>query len=131
MIIAIPVALILRMPMELRRHLAGVRTKKINKAFRELDAQMGCRYSIGYTICLTVYAAMTAAVLILNTFYPQDYVLGWAFNLIVLYLLDLILFTFGLAGLQMANVMISQKVKGWYKVWAAIEVFRYVKNLRG
>ena len=68
---------------------------------------MGCRYAIGYAICLSMYAAMTAAVLILNTFYPQDYVLGWAFNLIVLYLLDLILFTFGLAGLQMANVMIS------------------------
>ena len=49
----------------------------------------------------------------------------------MLYLFDLILFTFLLAGFQMANVMISQKVKSWYKVWAAIEVFRYVKNLRG
>ena len=44
---------------------------------------------------------------------------------------DLVIFTFGLAAIQMGNVIISQKVKCWYHVWAAIEVFRYVKNLRG
>jgi hypothetical protein len=57
--------------------------------------------------------------------------MGWAFNIILLYLFDLILFTFGLAAIQMLNVIISGKVKCWYKVWAAIEIFRYVKNLRG
>jgi len=99
MIIGIPVALIFRMPMDLRRLLAGVRTKKINKVFKEIDAQMGCRYSVGYFFVLTMYFAMTIVVLIFNIFYPQDYVIGWAFNIIVLYLLDLTLFTFGLAGL--------------------------------
>ena len=69
-IIGIPVALILRMQMELRRHMAGVRTKKINKAFREVDALMGWRYAFGYFICFSVFVIMTLAVLVLNTFYP-------------------------------------------------------------
>jgi len=130
-IITIPVALIFRMPLELRRMIAGVKTKKVNKAFKELDAKMGCRYAIGYFICLTMYFLMTVCVIIFNIFYPHDYVMGWAFNIILLYLFDLIVFTFLLAGLQMVNIIISTKVKCWYKVWAAIEVFRYVKNLRG
>jgi len=130
-VITIPVALIFRMPLHLRQMVAGVRTKKVNKAFKEVDAQMGCRYSIGYFICLSTYFIMTVLVLIFNIFYPHDYVMGWAFNIILLYLFDLILFTFGLAAIQMVNVIISGKVKCWYKVWAAIEIFRYVKNLRG
>ncbi len=99
MIIGIPVALIFRMPMHLRHMLAGVRTKKINKAFREIDAQMGWRYAFGYFFVLSTYFAMTLVVLVFNIFYPQDYIIGWAFNIIVLYIFDLILFTFGLAGL--------------------------------
>ena len=129
--ITIKVALIFRMPLHLRTLVAGVRTKKINKVFREVDAHMGCRYAIGYFICLTMYVVMTLTVLIFNIFYPQDYVIGWAFNIVLLYMFDLVIFTFGLAAIQMGNVIISQKVKCWYHVWAAIEVFRYVKNLRG
>ena len=119
------------MPLELRRKIAGVRTKKLNKAFKELDKYMGCRYSIGYAICLASFLFMTIIVLVFNIFYPHDYVMGWAFNIILLYLLDLILFTFGIASFQMANIMIASKVTFWSKVWKAIEVFRYVKNLRG
>ena len=119
------------MPLELRRKIAGVRTKKVNKAFKEIDKHMGCRYAFGYFICLTFYFIMTVFVLIFNIFYPQDYVMGWTFNIILLYLLDLILFTFGLASLQMVNIMIANKIRCWGKVWTAIEVFRYVKNLRG
>jgi len=92
---------------------------------------MGCRYAIGYFIVLSMYFIMTVVVLIFNTFYPNDYVIGWMFNIIVLFLLDLIVFTFGLAGLQLVNAIISSKVKCWYHVWATIEVFRYLKNLRG
>jgi hypothetical protein len=32
------VALIFRMPIHLRRMISGVKTKKINKAFKEVDA---------------------------------------------------------------------------------------------
>ena len=130
-VITIPVALIFRMPVSLRGMVAGVKTKKINKAFKEVDVHMGCRYAIGYFICLTMYFVMTVCVLVFNIFYPQEYVMGWAFNIILLYLFDLIIFTFMLAGFQMINIIISTKIKCWYKVWAAIEVFRYVKNLRG
>ena len=130
-IITIPVALIFRMPLELRKMVAGVKTKKINKAFRELDVHMGWRYAIGYFICLTTYFLMSVCVIVFNIFYPHNYVIGWAFVIILLYILDLIFFTFALAGLQMVNIIISTKIKCWYNVWAAIEVFRYVKNLRG
>lgn len=130
-VIAIPVALIFRMPMHLRKMIAGVRTKKINKAFKEVDKQMGFRYAMGYFVCLSTYALMTVVVIVFNMFYPQDYVMGWAFNIVLIYIFDLVVFTFGLASLQMANVLIAAKVKCWYKVWAGIEVFRYVKNLRG
>lgn len=117
--------------MHLRKMVAGVRTKKINKAFREVDKHMGCRYAIGYFICLLTFFIMTVVVIVFNLFYPREYVLGWAFNIILLYVFDLAIFTFGLASIQMANIMVSAKVSKWYNVWAAIEVFRYVKNLRG
>jgi len=97
-VVTIPVALIFRMPLGLRRLVAGVRTKKINKAFRVIDAQMGWRYAIGYFFCLGSYFLMTLVVLAFNIFYPQDYVIGWAFFIIVLYIFDLIVFTFLLAG---------------------------------
>lgn len=119
------------MPMHLREQIAGVRAKKVNKAFKEIDKQMGNRYAIGYFICLTTYFMMTVMVIVFNLFYPHDYVMGWAFNILLLYIFDLIIFTFLLAAVQMGNVIISQKVKCWYNVWAAIEIFRYVKNLRG
>jgi hypothetical protein len=119
------------MPLHLRRLIQGVKTKKINKVFKEVDSHMGCRYAVGYFICLTMYSIMTLVVLIFSIFYPRDYILGWMFNIIVLFLLDLIVFTFGLAGLQLVNATISTKVKCWYSVWAFIEVYRYLKNLRG
>ncbi len=119
------------MPLSLRKLVAGVKTKKINKAFRIVDAHMGLRYAVGYFICLTMYLVMTVCVIVFNIFYPHDYVMGWTFNIILLYLFDLIVFTFMLAGIQMVNIIIATKVKCWYKVWAAIEVFRYIKNLRG
>lgn len=98
-IITIPVALIFRMPLELRKLVAGVKTKKINKAFREVDVHMGWRYAIGYFICLSMYFIMTVCVIVFNIFYPHNYVIGWAFVIILLYILDLIFFTFALAGL--------------------------------
>ena len=130
-VITIPVALIFRMPMEVRRKIAGVRSKKINKAFAEVDALMGMRHATGYFICLLMYFVMTVVVLVFNTFYPSAYMMNWAINLILIILLDLIAFTFGLAFLQMGNVIISMKVRCWYRVWAAIEIFRYIKNIRG
>ena len=36
-VITIPVALIMRMPMSIRKQIEGLKTKKINKAFIELD----------------------------------------------------------------------------------------------
>ena len=69
-VIMIPVALIFRMPMSLRRLVSGVRTKKINKVFKHIDAQMGCRYAIGYFFCLGSYLLMTLVVLAFNLFYP-------------------------------------------------------------
>ena len=119
------------MPLSLRRMIAGVKTKKLNKAFMVVDSHMGWKYAIGYFFCLTMFIIMTFVVLVFNTFYPQDYVIGWAFNIILLYLLDMIVFTFGLAGFQLVNAIISEKVKCWYHVWASIEIYRYVKNLRG
>ena len=130
-VITIPVALIFRMPLHLRKMITGVRSKKLNKAFPEVDQHMGCRYAIGYFITLSTAAFMTVLVLIFNTFYPQSYVMGWAITLVLIYIFDLVVFTFALAGIQFANVIIASKVKCWYNVWAAIEIFRYVKNLRG
>ena len=130
-VITIPVALIFRMPMDLRRKIAGVKSKKINKAFVEVEALMGMRHATGYFICYSIYLVMTAVVGIFNTFYPSAYMMNWAINLILIILIDLIVFTFGLAFLQMGNVLISMKVRCWYKVWAAIEIFRYIKNIRG
>ena len=130
-VITIPVALIFRMPLSLRCMIIGVRSKKLNKAFAEVDQHMGCRYAIGYFICLSAASLMTLMVLLLNTFYPQSYVMGWAITIVLIYIFDLVVFTFALAGIQFANVIISTKVKCWYNVWAAIEIFRYVKNLRG
>lgn len=111
--------------------IVGVRAKKLNKAFPEVDRHMGWRYAIGYFICLSFASLMTVMVLIFNIFYPQSYVMGWALCLILVYIFDLVVFTFALAAIQFGNVIIATKVPGWYKVWAAIEVFRYVKNLRG
>lgn len=60
---------------------------------------MGTRYAVGYFICYAMYAGMTVIVLVFNTFYPRDYVMGWAFNIILLYMFDLIVFTFALASI--------------------------------
>src|SRR5690606_30443375 len=101
------------------------------KAFKEVDKLKGMRYAIGYFICYSMYLIMSVLVIAFNIFYPRDYVLGWAFNIVLLYVLDLTVFTFALAFLQTANIMLIDKWKPWYKVWATIEVFRYLKNLRG
>lgn len=87
------------MPLHLRKLVSGVKTKKINKAFKEIDKHMGCRYAIGYFICLSSFFVMTILVIVFNLFYPRDYVLGWAFNIILIYIFDLVVFTFGLASL--------------------------------
>ena len=130
-IITIPVALIFRMPLRLRMMVSGVRTKKLNKAFQMVDQHMGWRYAIGYFICLSMFFTMTVLVLVFNIFYPHDYVMGWFFNIILIYIFDLIVFTFLLAAIQMVLVILSAKARCFYHVWKAIEVFRYVKNLRG
>jgi hypothetical protein len=89
-VITIPVALIFRMPLHLRKMVSGVRTKKINKVFKEVDAYMGCRYAVGYFICIAMYLIMTCSVLIFSIFYPQSYVIGWAFNIVLIYIFDLV-----------------------------------------
>ena len=96
-----------------------------------VDAHMGWRYAAGYFICLTMFFVMTVVVLVFNIFYPHDYVMGWFFNIILIYVFDMVLFTFALAAFQMACVIASSKIKCFYSVWKALEIFRYVKNLRG
>jgi hypothetical protein len=130
-IFTIPVGLIFRMPHRYRKFLQGVRTKKLNKVFPELDALMSTRYALGYFICLTTYLLTTVVVLFFNLFYPFDYVSQWALNYVALQLLDLIVLTGLVAGVQYANYVISKKYPQWKEVWVAIEVFRYIKNLRG
>ncbi|CDW84369.1 neurohypophysial n-terminal domain containing protein [Stylonychia lemnae] len=130
-IICVPVALIFRMPLSVRRQLEGVKTRKINMAFIELDQQMSARYAIGYFICYTIYILMTLIVIFFNYVYPSDYCLKWFYQLIVIYFLDLIIFTFGYAGFQLINAIIAMKLKFYYRVWAFFEIIRYYKNLRG
>lgn len=87
------------MPLHLRRMISGVRTKKLNKVFAEVDKQMGWRYAIGYFIIFSVFLLMTIMVIVFNLFYPHEYVMGWVFNIILIYIFDLVLFTFGLASI--------------------------------
>jgi hypothetical protein len=95
------------MPHRYRKFLQGVRTKKLNKVFPELDALMSSRYAFGYFICLATYLLMTVVVLFFNLFYPFDYVSQWALNFVALELLDLIVLTGLIAGVQYANFVIS------------------------
>jgi hypothetical protein len=92
---------------------------------------MGWRYAVGYFICITMFFIMTLVVLVFNIFYPRDYVMGWFFNVLLVYIFDLLVFTFLLAAFQMVMIILSTKAKCFYHIWSAIEVFRYVKNLRG
>ena len=84
-----------------------MRTKKLNKVFPELDTLMSSRYAFGYFICLATYLLMTVVVLFFNLFYPFDYVSQWALNFVALELLDLIVLTGLIAGVQYANFVIS------------------------
>ena len=92
------VALIFRIPLSDRKMIEGVKTKKLNKAFAEVDRQMGCRHAIGYCICLTIFTVMTLLVLFFNYVYPHDYTMSWLMILCLIYFLDLLLFTFGFAA---------------------------------
>eukprot|EP00347_Sterkiella_histriomuscorum_P015521 403356717 len=130
-VVCIPVALIFRMPMSLRRQIEGVRTKKINVVFREIDAQMSCRYAIGYFICYLFYLMMTIVVTFFNFFYPSDYCIQWFYLIFVLYILDLLMFTFAFAGLQLLLSLLANKVPCLYQMWAFFEKVRYIKNLKG
>ncbi|CDW88093.1 neurohypophysial n-terminal domain containing protein [Stylonychia lemnae] len=130
-IICLPVALIFRMPMAFRRELEGIRSKKINKVFKEIDKQMGCRYALGYFICYTFYVIMSIIVLFFNYIYPTDYCMGWMMILVALFFLDMIVFTLGFAGFQLLNIILSLKCRFFYHVWALFEIIRYYKNLRG
>jgi hypothetical protein len=78
-----------------------------------------------------MFFMMTVVVLVFNIFYPHDYVMGWFFNIVLIYMFDMIVLTFALAAFQMTCVIASAKYKCFYHVWKALEVFRYVKNLRG
>jgi hypothetical protein len=108
------------MPHRYRKFLQGVRTKKLNKVFPVLDALMSTRYAIGYFICLSTYLLTTVVVLFFNLFYPFDYVSQWALNFVALQLLDLIVLTGLVAGVQYANYVISLKYPRWKEVWVAI-----------
>jgi len=96
--LGIIVALIFRMPMDSRRLIEGVRMKKLNKAFRAVDETMGMRYSLGYFVSLLVYSMMTCVVLFFNFFYPGWYVMHWIYCLVLLYLLDMLAYTFAFAA---------------------------------
>jgi len=98
------------MPMKFRRYLQGVKTRKLNKAFPEVDALMSWRYAFGYFVCLSTFLLMTVVTLFFNLFYPQYYVLQWALNLVVLELLDLIVWTALIAGIQEINFMIAERM---------------------
>jgi hypothetical protein len=65
------------MPLKYRRKVEGITTKKLNKVFFEAEKRMGCRYAIGYFICLTYYFIMSSIVLFFNYFYPSDYIMSW------------------------------------------------------
>ncbi|CDW71957.1 neurohypophysial n-terminal domain containing protein [Stylonychia lemnae] len=130
-IICLPVALVFRMPMTLRRELEGVRAKKINKVFKEIDQLMGCRYALGYFISFTCFVIMTIIVIFFNYIYPTDYCMGWMMILVALYFLDMIIFTLGFAGFQLLNIILSLKCRFFYHIWALFEIIRYYKNLRG
>ncbi|CDW89849.1 neurohypophysial n-terminal domain containing protein [Stylonychia lemnae] len=130
-ILAFPVALIFRMPMDVRRQIQGVRAKKLNKVFQNLENQMGCRYAIGYSISFTFFIMMTILVIFLNYVYPTDYCMNWFIMVFVLFIMDMLVYTFAFAGLQLINIIISVKFKPFYHVWATLEIIRYYKNLRG
>ncbi|CDW84379.1 neurohypophysial n-terminal domain containing protein [Stylonychia lemnae] len=131
LIICVPVALIFRVPMSYRRTLEGVKTKKINQAFKEIDKQMGTRYAIGYFISFSVYLLMTVVVIFFNYFYPQDYCMSWLFQMVILFFVDIFGFTFGFAAFQLFTSLLAGKLKCFYYFWAFFEVIRYYKNLRG
>eukprot|EP00347_Sterkiella_histriomuscorum_P002038 403369714 len=130
-IIGIPVALIFRMPLSIRKQVQGVRTKKINVVFREIDAQMSCRYAIGYFICFSFYLLMTVVVTFFTYLYPSDYCIQWFQLIFIVYILDLLLFTFAFAGLQLLLSLLSVKLGCIYYLWSFFEKVRYVKNLKG
>ncbi|CDW88931.1 neurohypophysial n-terminal domain containing protein [Stylonychia lemnae] len=130
-VLAFPVALIFRMPMEIRRQIEGVRAKKLNKIFQDLDNQMGCRYAIGYFISFSFYIMMTIFVIFFNYVYPTDYCMNWFIMVFIVLIMDMLVYTFAFAGIQLINIIISVKFKPFYHVWAALEIIRYYKNLRG
>jgi len=104
---AIMVALIFRMPISTRKMIEGVKMSKLNKVFEEVDATMGWRYSFGYFFSLTIYMLMTITVLFFNYFYPGYYVMHWLYCLILLYMLDMLAYTFALAAVQLFNALLG------------------------
>ena len=130
-VICVPVALVMRMPMSLRKQIEGIKTKKINKVFKEIDRQMGIRYAIGYFVCYTSYLVMSVLVLFFNYFYPSDYCMNWLFLMVVIYFLDLVAFTFAFAGMQLLFTLLANKMHCFYHFWATFEKIRRIKNLRG
>lgn len=92
---------------------------------------MGCRYAIGYFFCLLAYIIMSMLVMFFSYFYPQDYCMNWLMVLIMMTILDLMIFTFAFAGMQLFLVLLSEKAKCFYNLWAIFEVIRYIKNLKG
>lgn len=95
------------MPISVRRLVEGIKTKKINKAFAEAEKQMGCRYAVGYFICLLSFCISSGMVIFFSYLYPSDYVMSWFITIGLMYFLDFSLFTFGFAGLQLFNSLLS------------------------
>ena len=125
------VAWVFRMPMRKRKAIEGVMTRKINRAFIEVDKKMGLTYAFGYFFALPIYLVMTCVVLFFNWFYPRWYTIDWAWCLVFLYFMDLVLYTVGLAGLQFINTLVASKAGCWKIVWVTFSVIRYFKNMRG
>ena len=57
--------------------------------------------------------------------------MNWLMVLMMMFILDLCIFTFAFAGMQLLLILLSERAKCFYRFWAFFEVIRYVKNLKG
>jgi hypothetical protein len=74
---------------------------------------------------------MSAIVIFFNYLYPTDYCMNWLVMVFIVFIMDLLVYTFAFAGLQLINIILSLKCKAFYHIWAFLEIIRYYKNLRG
>ena len=124
-------AFILRMPIRIRRMIEGVKTKKVNRAFIEIDKQMNWHYTIGYVIAYINYGIMTAVVSFFNFFYPTAYCMTWLYCIFALYFFDMLLWTGAVASFQLVTSLFTVRYcRCCYYCWFCCTVCRQYKNLR-